>query len=175
MTDDIDVTTKQELLDAIERDWLALQSALAGMDARHMSSIRDAEGWSVKDHLVHLAAWERSAVHFLQGRPRHAALGVDQSIYERHDFEEINAAIQRQAADITPQQAQEELESVHKQLLALLEPLGDEELHRPYSSYLPEEADDDRLVIDVLYGNSAHHFREHLGWVAALAAKGLPM
>ena len=169
------ITTKQELLAAIDRDWLALQAVLTRLGAAQMSDVHDAEGWNVKDHLAHLAAWERSVVNLLQGKPRYAALGVDQSVYARHDFEEINAVIQRQTAAVTPQQALAELEAVHGQLLALLEPLSDEDLHQPYYHYLPEEPDDDRRTIDVIYGNSAHHFHEHLGWMAALVAKGLPM
>lgn len=174
MTED-NITTKGELLDVIDREWLALQSVLARLDAAQMTDVHDAEGWNVKDHLVHLAAWERSVVNLLQGEPRYAALGVEQSVYARHDFEEINAAIQARTAAITPQEAQAELEAVHGQLLALLEPLGDEDLNQPYYHYLPEEADDDRRTMDVIYGNSAHHFHEHLGWMAALVAKGLPM
>ena len=169
------VTTKQELLAAIDREWQALQSVLARLEPAQMTSVHDAEGWSVKDHLVHLAAWQRSVVSLLQGKPRHVALGVDASIYARHDYEEINAVIQRQTAAVTLAQAQAELEAVHEQLLALLEPLSDEDLNQPYYHYLPAEADDDRRAIDVIYGNSADHFREHLGWMAVLVAKGLPM
>lgn len=169
------VTTKQELLAAIDREWLALQSALARLDEAQMTGVHDAEGWTVKDHLIHLAAWERSVIYLLQGKPRYEALGVDKSVYARHDFEEINAIIHRQIADVTSQQVQAELESVHQQLLALLEPLSDDDLHRPYYHYLPAEPDDDRLTIDVINGNSAEHFREHLVWMAALVAKGLPM
>lgn len=169
------ITTKVELLAAIDREWLALQSALARISEEQMIVAKDAAGWTVKDHLTHLTAWERSVIYLLQGQPRHEGLGVHKDVYAAHDYEVINEVIQRQTADVTPQQAMEELQSVHEQLMALVQPMGEEELHRPYRHYLPEEADDDRPVIDVIYGNTAGHHGEHLVWMAALLARGLPM
>ena len=58
------ITTKRELLAAIDRDWLALQSALARMDEAQLAGVQDGESWTVKDHLMHIAAWERSTVYF---------------------------------------------------------------------------------------------------------------
>jgi hypothetical protein len=60
------------------------------------------------------------------------------------------------------------------ELLDLLQPLTDAELHKPYGHYLPDEPGDGDgpPAINVVYGNTAHHFREHLGWIEALVGDG---
>jgi len=50
---------KSELLAEIERDWAALQEGLSRLTPEQLTEIRDRQGWSAKDHLTHLAAWER--------------------------------------------------------------------------------------------------------------------
>lgn len=171
------VGTRSELLTAIDREWLELQSVLARLDEDQMTGTQDAAGWTVQDHLNHIAAWERSVVYFLQGKARHVGLDIDEEIYLRGDEDEINALIQRRTAGMSPSQTQEDLQSVHQQLLTLLQRLSDEDLHRRYRSYLPDEPGegDGPPAIDVIYGNSAGHYREHLVWMAALLARGLPM
>ncbi|MCB0189193.1 MAG: hypothetical protein KDE31_33215, partial [Caldilineaceae bacterium] len=56
--------------------------------------------------------------------------------------------------------------------LAALAPLTDEDLQKPYRHYLPDEPGegDGPPAMNVVYGNSAHHFREHLAWIEALVA-----
>ena len=51
--------------------------------------------------------------------------------------------------------------------------LSDADLRKPYSDYLPDEpgTDDGRPAADVVYGNSASHFEEHLGWIKSLVGR----
>jgi hypothetical protein len=50
--------TKAILLDAATREREALSALLAGL-TREQLLWRGAYGWSVKDHVAHLAEWER--------------------------------------------------------------------------------------------------------------------
>jgi hypothetical protein len=160
--------TKAELLASIEPAWVTLNAALDRLSYRQMTTIKDAQWWTVKDHLIHLAAWERSVVFFLQGKPRYAGLGVDQALYRNGDFDDINAAIFQQHKEMPLEEALALFHDVHRQLLQLLKPLTDADLRKPYSEYLPGEVGDDRLAIDVIYGNTTDHFREHLDWIETL-------
>ena len=170
-------TTKAELLADTEQSWNALNHALNQLTEAQMTTIRDAQGWSVKDHVVHLMAWERSVVYLLNGRPRHEALGVDEALFlkdSQDEDDEINAVIQAQQKDLPLATALAQLRQVHEQLLHALEPLTDAELHKPSRHFLPHEPGegDERPVFKVIYGNSAHHFSEHLGWIEALVGRG---
>ena len=76
------IKTKAQLLAEMERDWKALQRALGKLTDAQMTRRLDAAGWNVKDHLVHLMAWERSVVFLLQGKPRHEGLAVSEEVYQ---------------------------------------------------------------------------------------------
>ena len=168
------VTTKAELLADTELSWAALNSALDRLGEAQKTAITDAQGWTVKDHIVHLTAWERSVVFFLQGKPRHAGLGVDETLYLNGKEDEINAVVFQQRKDIPLADALAQFREVHEQSLKLVRPLTDADLEEPYSRYLPDEPGDGDgpPAINVIYGNSAHHFTEHLAWMKALV--GVP-
>ena len=164
--------SKAELEREIEGAWDRLNGALDRLTPAQMTEVRDAEGWAVKDHLIHLAAWERSVVVFLQGRLRHEGLGVDEQLYLRGDDDEINAAIQEQQQDISVAEAVAALRAVHGQLLRLIEPLGDNDLYKPSSQYQPDATGepDERPIIGMIYSNTANHFREHQEWIESLVS-----
>ena len=169
------VTTKAELLVEIEQSWATLNAALDRLTEAQMTVPQDAQGWTVKDHLIHLTFWERSVVFFLQGQPRHQGLGVEEALYLRGNDDEINAIIYQQHKDQRLSETLDQLRSTHQQLLKLLQPLSDMDLQKPYRHYLPEEPGEGEgpLALNVIYANSAHHFAEHLPWITALI-KGTP-
>jgi hypothetical protein len=164
------VTTKSELLADIEQAWTALNATLEQLSEAQMTSRHDDQGWTVKDHLIHLVAWERSVVFLLQGQPRSAGLGVEPTIYEHGSDDDINAIIFQQHYALPLSEAQVEFQAVHQQLLTLLQPLSDANLQRPTKAFLLNE-DDDRPVINLIYGNTAHHFREHRSWIKTLVSE----
>jgi hypothetical protein len=138
-----------------------------------MTALKDAQGWSVKDHLIHLAAWERSVVFFLQGKPRHAGLGVEEALFLKGSDDDVNAVVFQQRKDLPLAEAFAQFREVHQQLLKLLAALTDTDLQKPYRHYLPDEPghDDGSPAINVIDGNSARHFAEHLTWIEALVGK----
>jgi hypothetical protein len=160
--------TKAELLASIEPAWIDLNRALDRLTDLQKTTIKDTQGWAVKDHLVHLAAWERSTVFFLQGQPRHIGLGIDQALYRDGSVDEVNAAIFQQHKEMPLNEAMEQLHNVHQQLLQLLQPLTEADLRKPYREFLADEPGDERLAIDVIYGNTSEHYKEHLEWIETL-------
>ena len=164
------VTTKAELLVEIEHAWTTLNAALDRLTEAQMSVPQDAQGWTVKDHLIHLTFWERSVIFFLQGQPRHQGLGVEEALYLKGNDDEINATIYQQHKDLSVSETLAQFRSTHQQLLKVLQPLTDPDLQKPYRHYLPEEPGegDGPPALNVIYGNSAHHFAEHLPWITAL-------
>lgn len=166
------VTTKAALFADIDRNWTALQAALEQLSPATMT-IHDDQGWTVKDHISHLYYWERSALYFLQGKPRHTGLEVDEALYLHGGEDAINAAIFQKQRHLSLGDALAAWRAVHQELLTALQPLTDDDLQKPYRHYLPDEPGDGDgpPAMNVVYGNSAHHFAEHLAWIAALATK----
>jgi hypothetical protein len=164
-------TTKAELLADLDRTWADLSATLDRLTSAQMTGNHDAAGWTVKDHITHLIAWERSVLVFLHGEPRHVALGIDEAIYLGEDDEEqINTAIAQAYKDMPLDEALATLRNLHYDLVGALEPLTDADLQLPYRHYLPAEPGegDGPPAMDVVYGNSANHYTEHLPWIQAL-------
>lgn len=163
------VTTKVELLTAIEGAWPTLNAMLDRLTPSQLL-LTDGEGWTVQDHVTNMAIWERSVVFLLQGKPRHEGLGVDEGVYEQGDEDAINAMIRQHNSNLSWNDALQQLRDVHGQMMALLEPLSDADLQQPYRHYLPDEPGegDGPPVINVIYGNTAGHWAEHQAWIAAL-------
>lgn len=163
--------TKTQLLAEIEKNWQALNTALSALTYDQLTAIRDEQGWTVKDHLFHMARWERSAMSLLQGQPRHNGLGISETLYLQDSTDAINAEIFRQVKDAPLADAFVQFRSTHEQLFVLLESLSDADLQKSYRHYLPDEPGegDGPPAIQLVYGNTAGHFIEHLAWIEALA------
>ena len=164
------VVTKTELLSEIEQSWTRLNTALNKLTESQLTAIQDDQGWTVKDHVIHLTRWERSVVFFLQGLPRHQGLDVEESVYLKGPDDAINAVIYHQTRDVSGNEALAEFRATHQQLVQLLQSLTDNDLHKHYRDYLPQEPGDGEgpPAINVIYGNTAHHFDEHLEWIETL-------
>lgn len=167
------VSTKTKLLSDIGQSWTRLDTALNRLNDAQLTTIQDAQGWTAKDHVIHLTRWERSVVFFLQGLPRHQGLGVEEALYLEGSDDAINAVIYQETREISLHDALAQFRATHQQLLQLLQPLTDDALQKHYRDFLPEEPGDDDgpTAMNVIYGNTAHHFSEHLEWIEALINK----
>jgi len=124
------------------------------------------DGWSGKDHLAHLAAWEGKIVAVMEGRPAHEGLGLDEATYRGANIDEINARLhERDRARPLPD-VLATYRRTHGRLLATLEALPEAELTRPY-----ESADAGDVLADGIDGNTYEHYEEHRAAIEALAAQ----
>jgi hypothetical protein len=170
------IQTMAALEQAITEAWDELNRLLDGVGAADSAGAarhEPADRWDGVDHLIHLAAWERSALYFLQGRPRHAALGIDEATYLTGGETAINAAIHAaRPATLTWEEARRQLATLHAQLLAALAQLADADLRRPYRDFLPDEPGEGEgpPALQIVLDNTAHHFQEHQAMIEALIA-----
>ena len=67
--------TKAILLDAVTREREALSAMLAGLN-REQLLWPGAYGWSAKDHVAHLAEWERTGRPLRSGKASNQAVGA---------------------------------------------------------------------------------------------------
>ncbi len=165
---------RAEALDALDEAWARLREMVDRLGEERLTGPADASGWNGKDHLTHLAAWERSMVFLFQGHPRHEGLGIDEATYQSHDIDAINAQIRIATQHLSLDQALEDLDATHRLLRALVADLTDEDLQQTYSHFLPDEAgiDDGQPIIGRLDHNTRRHFHEHIGYIESIAAAG---
>jgi hypothetical protein len=165
--------TKSELFAGIERAWDELQAFLARLTEDQLQAVRDPAGWTVKDHLTHLSAWEDSIAALFRGETRHRGLGVPQELYAAGAFDAINAAIHEQRKDYPVAQVLAQARTSHQTLMDLVRPLSDDDLDQPVRSYFRgAPPGDGRRVIELIRDNTEDHFSEHLGWMRQLVSDG---
>jgi len=162
--------SKPELERRLDASWDRLQRRIGELDAGQLDGPADSAGWTAKDHLAHLAAWERSMVYLLQGKPRHEGLGVEEAVYLDGDEDAINAVIQAATRDLPLADVLAVLRSTHEHLRSLVAEMSDEDLRQPYSHFLPDEPgrDDGRPIIERISANGDAHFAEHLGYIEVI-------
>lgn len=166
---------RAELLGEINAAWSELNAALDRLTPEQMTSARDRTGWTVKDHIAHMAAWERSVAVYIQGKPRYEGLGISQKMYYGGDDDEINAAIQKARRGVSLQDVLAEFRNGHSEMVGIVGMMSDADLNKANSDFQPDDLDekhkDERPISGMIFSNTCNHFREHLGWIESLVKK----
>jgi len=146
----------------IEAGWKRLGELVKQVeDAAGLNKV-GADGWTVKDHLAHVAAWEHSLLALLEGRDRSGAMGLNEPMEE---IDSINEAIRKLHATDTEDEALGYFRDSHAQLMAAMARLDDADLEKPYSHYQPTDPDEKRPVVGWVAGNTYEHYAEHIDWM----------
>lgn len=155
----------ETILQRIDRSWSALQETIGQMNDRQLVA-PGPEGWSIKDHLAHVADWEEVLLALLDGRDPYASLA---EVPESTDA--LNAVLRQRRADQPAAEVRQLLEETHRRTVTRLGELGEAALAKPYAAYQPGSTrpDRDRPIRGWVLGNTAEHFDEHRAWIQALA------
>jgi Mycothiol maleylpyruvate isomerase N-terminal domain len=146
-----DAVSRATLLERIRQSWDALQETVRGLDERRITT-PGPEGWSVKDHLAHLARWEGAVLDRLEGRDPLVALGIGEA--QERDEDAINAMLQERDASLSTPEVVRLLAQTHARMIARVEAMDTAALER---------------WIGHIQGNTHEHFDEHIGWMRGLA------
>lgn len=153
-TDNLDVTVA-EMLRRIE-------AGRAGFDRVLKSARPGAGAWTAKDHMAHIACWERSALALLNGEPRQGHLGISNEEYAGLDTDAINDRIRAIYRDAHAMDVERFYRQAHADLVAKLQSMTDEDLLRPYSYFQPDDPPyNPNPVWPWIAGNTFGHYEEH--------------
>jgi uncharacterized protein (TIGR03083 family) len=166
---DNEPVNKDNLFRRIKAGWDEFHAYLDTLTEEQMTVPTDAAGWTVKDHIIHLAKWEAGIAAVLEGKSRAEAMGIDDSMWGQ-GYDPINAVIQRKYRDIPLETVLETFQQTHDRLLRDIEALSDEDLMLPYNHFVPESDREHPLVASIV-GNSFEHYKEHTPWIAAIVAQ----
>src|ERR1051326_151830 len=158
-------------MDRIARSRDGLQHTRAGLSDQRLST-PGPNGWSIKDHLAHLAVWEEHLIALLDGRDGLEEMGVETS----GGTDAANEQIRARYASGPPAEVRALLASTHARALAAIEALGEDGLERPYSSFRPgtNREDADLPIAEWVLGNTCDHFDEHRAWILTATPEGRP-
>jgi hypothetical protein len=146
----------------IEQDWTELMNLVGRLSEAQLEIPLD-DGWSVKDHLAHLAAWERHLLlAHLQGRPVAESLGIDEATAAQDDTDALNEIIYRRNQPRPANEILAELRQTHAQVVAVLAQTPFERLMQPPYPDRPNP------LLDWVIGNTYEHYQEHGATIQAL-------
>lgn len=169
------IETKSDLIEALDEAQRQLDAFLNTLTPEQLNNSQDSAGWTVKDHLAHLIAWQNGMTALLQFQPRWPAMGLTADYVHEHEgaYDEINHAIAAQYQDKPAETILALRQESDTQFRQTVDALSDEQLRRPYSHYQPDEPGEDtgEPVMGWVAGNSALHIIEHLEWMKAIVAK----
>ena len=77
----------------IETSWNELVELVNQVQAAGGLTRVGSDGWSVKDHLAHIGAWEHSLLALIEGRDRLAGMGLQEPVDENTDA--VNEAVRK--------------------------------------------------------------------------------
>lgn len=151
---------KAALLARIASSRDALEAVIAPLSDERLATPGPDGGWSVKDHLYHLATWQRVQLARMQGTPPWAVVELDEANFRAAcdpatDFREINAIIERRGKDWPSARVLAHFRDTHARLLAELDTWTYDALVQPIRP-------DGLTTLKQLSGDSYEHDDEHL-------------
>ena len=162
--------SKTELMDRIAAGYEALEQAVAALDGLQISH-PGSGGWAVKDHLFHLAMWERGIAWLLGRRSRYEGMGVTPEEWQALTMDEVNDLVHQRNQERSAAEALAAFREAHQTMLDALAPLEDADLQRPYSDFDPAATRyADRPIVGWIIGDTYEHYEEHLGYIRSLLA-----
>ncbi|MGE0057856.1 MAG: DinB family protein [Dehalococcoidia bacterium] len=143
---------RDELIRHYEGTRAAMRAALEGLTPAQMAET-SLDGWSIKDHLLHLASWDEIRA----GEVRRISKGFDSAWRMSEEQDEVlNAMAYELRRHLSLEQAFDEFESSRAQLLAALRDATERGLDAS------------------LYGAAglrSGHEEEHTGWIREWRAR----
>jgi hypothetical protein len=147
--------TVTDLLGLIARTRGALEAAVGDMSEETFTS--RSEGWSAKDHIAHVAAWERRLLAEMQGDERGARFGVDEAAFDG-STDDLNALIYERHRDESAATVREEFRASGEAVHAAFAALSDADLMRP----VRQEDPGVETLIDLIAWDTFKHYPEHV-------------
>ena len=164
--------TTSEVLSRLDRVWDALERTVSRLSPAQLTDVRDPAGWAVKDHLMHVAAWEDAFLARLTGRPAHEALGIDEATLAL-DEDAVNAALFEQHRHRSLGEVLDTVRSSHRAVRARLAALGDHAVAGTVADVLPPGgAQDGNPAVAWIAGNAWEHYEAHHDWIRELVDRG---
>lgn len=162
---------KAELRAQMDARLARFLEALDGLDEGQLDGPTDAAGWTVRDHLVHLAVWAGGIAALLRCKDRWAAMGLamDNPPSDDLDYDALNQAIRKQHRELSPVEALSWLVRAHGRVAAV-DGLSDADLLLPYDRFVaPFTENTGHPLWGYVVGNTVEHYDEHLVWLLAIA------
>ncbi len=153
------------LLNTIQSEYANLETLIAPLNEMQLCSPSLEEGWSIKDILAHIAAWERLCTgwleQFLQGQTSQLSEEIPTGMNDRIFLENRNRPLHEVQKDFRQMH-----ERFLQQVTTLIHTFSEEEIttpHRfawtePWQGWVEPQG---HSLLAIIADNSYHHYRNH--------------
>lgn len=150
-----------ELVIAIERAWRPYETYIRDLSPEELEGPTDEAGWTVKDHITHVAAWEGGIRALLQGESRHEGMGISEDDLALDNIDEVNERIRQAHAAIPAEEVVEESILRHEGFIMEVEALPDEAVYRKRSEFTHQDDPEGLFFGEWAWLDSGVHYRNH--------------
>jgi hypothetical protein len=158
---------RDELLQRIKDDREQLQRVISALTVEQASEMDLGNGWTVKDHLAHVSAWEGRVLATLNNLPAYEGLGIDRLTYESGTLDDWNEAVYNRQKLRPMEAVLEDYQSRFGALTVALLVLSEADLRRRFDPDNPRSGP----LLAHIAGNTFEHYAEHSEWLTRDLAK----
>ena len=167
MSDLEKLVSRDALVQHIDSTWNELLNYLSSLSEEQLTRPTDAAGWTAKDHVIHIAAWEKAALALIEGKSKREALDISEEIWALDEDDPINAVLQERYQAMPLDEVMQTLRQNHERILAKIKSMTDADLMLPFKHYQPHSSSE-RPMIDYVQWDTEKHYIDHLPWIQAI-------
>jgi hypothetical protein len=161
--------TRENLLIQFEESWNELNTYLNLLTEKQLTELTDDAGWTVKDHIIHIAMWDKAELALLDRKSRRDVMDVPLDVWNSGD-DPINAVVQERYRDMPAAEVLQAFRQVHENIMSKLKSMTDADFQLPFSHYQADSTDE-RPLMRWMNIATINHYRDHLPWIKAIAEK----
>lgn len=151
---------RAHLLEAIATSWNAYTRLIDTLADEQWTAVTDDQGWTVKDHVAHVTAWENVITEvFRNGSPQYETLQLTESEWRERGLAGAEEVIHARKAGQSLRRVMHNRDVTHARLVTILSGLSEEAMHRPFAEFGAVDATGTVLVelMDALARRYDHH------------------
>jgi uncharacterized damage-inducible protein DinB len=144
-----------------------LEASFAGLSEQQLTGPVTDGGWSIKDHLAHIAEWQRRGLAILDGKHPADGFGIDRETFDQlQDVHAINELLFRRHRDRPLSEVIEDFRGTYERVESTLQAMDDNDLRRELTGLAASRFP---RAVDLINFNFARHDRVHIKDIRALA------
>ncbi|MFW6042014.1 MAG: DinB family protein [Guyparkeria sp.] len=158
---------KDDVLSNIREARAELEASFAGLSQETLTGPVTDGGWSIKDHLAHIAEWQRRGLAVIAGKHPADGFDIDRATFEDlRDVHAINELLFQRHKDRPLGEVIEDFRATHQRVEETIQAMSEEDLQRPLTGKIAERFP---RVVDIVNFNFARHDRVHIPDIQGLA------